>query len=43
VKKGDRIAQVVFNKIEIVHLEEVEFLDETDRGAGGLGSTGLRD
>ena len=43
VRKGDRIAQVVFNKIEIVHLEEVEFLEETDRGAGGLGSTGIRD
>jgi len=40
VKKGERIAQIVFNKIEIVTLEEVEQLSETERGEGGFGSTG---
>lgn len=42
IKRGDRIAQLVFHKIEIVHLEEVEELTETTRGAGGFGSTGAK-
>lgn len=40
VKKGDRIAQLVCEKIEYPELEECETLDSTDRGAGGFGSTG---
>ena len=40
VKKGDRIAQIVFQKYEQVILEEVEFLPNTVRGEGGFGSTG---
>ena len=40
VKKGDRIAQLVCEKIEYPELEEVKSLEETDRGAGGFGSTG---
>ncbi len=40
IKRGDRIAQIVFNKIEFVQFEEVETLDETIRGSGGFGSTG---
>ena len=40
VKKGDRIAQLVCEKIEYPELEECESLDETERGAGGFGSTG---
>lgn len=40
IKKGDRIAQCVINKIERVLIEEVEELDETERGTGGFGSTG---
>ena len=40
VKKGDRIAQLVCEKIEYPELEECESLDDTDRGAGGFGSTG---
>lgn len=41
VKRGDRIAQMVINKIEIPEIVEVEELDETERGKGGFGSTGL--
>jgi dUTP pyrophosphatase len=41
IKKGERIAQAVFKKVEIVELEEVEALEEnTERGSGGFGSTG---
>jgi dUTP pyrophosphatase len=37
---GDRIAQMVFQKVEKVKWEIVEVLDETLRGAGGFGHTG---
>lgn len=40
IKKGDRIAQLIFNKIESVDFNEVEELSETKRGDGGFGSTG---
>lgn len=40
VKAGDRIAQLVVNKVEQPEIIEVEELDETDRGDGGFGSTG---
>ncbi|XP_041644647.1 deoxyuridine 5'-triphosphate nucleotidohydrolase, mitochondrial isoform X2 [Cheilinus undulatus] len=40
VKKGDRVAQLVCEKICYPDLEELESLDETERGAGGFGSTG---
>ena len=40
VKKGDRIAQLVCEKIVQPELEECENLEETERGAGGFGSTG---
>ncbi|XP_015231101.1 deoxyuridine 5'-triphosphate nucleotidohydrolase, mitochondrial isoform X2 [Cyprinodon tularosa] len=40
VKKGDRIAQLVCEKICYPALVEEETLEETDRGAGGFGSTG---
>ena len=36
----DRIAQIVFARHETATLEEVSDLDETERGAGGYGSTG---
>ena len=39
VKQGDRIAQAVLNKFEQIEWEEVESLDETERGEGGFGST----
>ncbi|NXM04541.1 DUT protein, partial [Tyrannus savana] len=40
VKKGDRIAQLICERIYYPELEEVEALDDTDRGEGGFGSTG---
>lgn len=38
--KGDRIAQGVVCVVEQAEIEVVESLDDTDRGAGGFGSTG---
>ena len=40
VNPGERIAQMVVAKYEKVEWDEVEVLDETERGAGGFGSTG---
>ncbi|KAG5848999.1 deoxyuridine 5'-triphosphate nucleotidohydrolase-like isoform X3 [Anguilla anguilla] len=40
VKKGDRVAQLICEKICYPELEEHKTLDETVRGAGGFGSTG---
>ncbi len=40
IERGDRIAQLIVEKYEIVEWEEVESLDETVRGAGGFGHTG---
>jgi dUTP pyrophosphatase len=40
IKHGDRIAQAMIIPISRVELEEVEELSETERGAGGFGSTG---
>ena len=39
-KKGDRIAQLVIQKVEEAVFIEVEELPGSDRGAGGFGSTG---
>jgi len=41
VKRGDRIAQMIINKIERIEFEEVEELPSTDRGEGGFGHTGV--
>ena len=41
VKEGDRIAQMIIEKYTLTALEEVEELSETERGAGGFGSTGV--
>lgn len=40
VKRGERIAQMVINKVEVVDFTETDALDETERGAGGFGHTG---
>jgi dUTP pyrophosphatase len=40
ITRGDRIAQMVFAKVEVVTLDEVASLDKTERGAGGFGSSG---
>lgn len=41
INPGDRIAQLVFLPVEKAKLVPVENLDDTDRGAGGFGSTGV--
>lgn len=41
IKKGERIAQGVLAKVPIAHFEEAEQLDETERGTGGFGSSGV--
>ena len=40
VNPGERIAQLVVARYEKVEWEEVEVLDDTERGTGGFGSTG---
>ncbi|XP_064103050.1 deoxyuridine 5'-triphosphate nucleotidohydrolase-like [Macrobrachium nipponense] len=40
VKKGDRVAQLICEKIFYPDIEEVQELSDTDRGEGGFGSTG---
>ena len=40
VKNGDRIAQLVLNRVEKIHWNQVLFLDSTRRGKKGFGSTG---
>ena len=42
VKYGERIAQIVFNKIEKIKWIKVKKLTESKRGTGGFGSTNLR-
>ncbi|GAA5955736.1 hypothetical protein JCM8115_006838 [Rhodotorula mucilaginosa] len=40
VKQGDRVAQLILERIVTPEVQEVESLAETVRGAGGFGSTG---
>ena len=40
VSQGDRIAQLIIEKIAMLDVVKVEDLDDTSRGAGGFGSTG---
>ena len=40
IRNGDRIAQMIIKKNEEVKLAQVDKLSETERGAGGFGSTG---
>lgn len=42
VKKGDRVAQFILERICMAPIVEVESLDETERGEGGFGSTASR-
>ena len=42
VEKGERIAQLVLARHEVIEWEEVDSLAESDRGAGGFGSTGVK-
>ena len=41
IENGARIAQMVISKHERIDWDEVEFLEETVRGEGGFGSTGI--
>lgn len=41
IKAGDRIAQLIIEKIVTPQVTEVDDLDFTIRGAGGFGSTGV--
>jgi dUTP pyrophosphatase len=38
---GDRVAQLLLQRVAQVTVKEVDSLEQTDRGAGGFGSTGL--
>jgi dUTP pyrophosphatase len=40
IEPGDRIAQLVLQKVEKVEWKQVDILTETDRSQGGFGSTG---
>ena len=42
IQHGERIAQMVIAKHETVQWEEVEVLSDTERGAGGFGSSGVK-
>ena len=42
IEKGLRIAQMVLCPVIKAELEEVDVLDETKRGSGGFGSTGIK-
>jgi dUTP pyrophosphatase len=41
VNPHERIAQLIIQKFEPIVFNEVEELDETERGVGGFGSTGV--
>lgn len=40
VRRGEKIAQIVFQKVERAEVEVVDELPDSDRGEGGFGSTG---
>lgn len=42
IQPGERIAQMVIAKYEKITWKEVATLDETERGSGGFGSTGMK-
>jgi len=42
VENGERICQMVINKVEAVTWKQVVSLDESERGAGGFGHTGIK-
>ncbi|MCL2574161.1 MAG: dUTP diphosphatase [Defluviitaleaceae bacterium] len=41
IYRGDRIAQMVINKVEIISFTQVESLPDSERSEGGFGSTGM--
>lgn len=42
VRRGDRIAQMMFMPVETANFIITDALDETERGAGGFGHTGVK-
>lgn len=42
IEDGERIAQLVFAKVKQAKWIEAEILSDTERGAGGFGSTGVK-
>jgi dUTP pyrophosphatase len=42
IEPGDRVAQIVLAKTEEIQWTEVSELNQTSRGAGGFGSTGIK-
>lgn len=42
IKSGDRIAQMVVSSCETIEWEQVEILEQTERGGGGFGHTGTK-
>ena len=42
IKRGDRIAQLIIAPVQLGRMVEVAELDETVRGVGGFGSTGMQ-
>ena len=42
ISDGDRIAQVVFSRYEQPDFLQTEIIDETERGDGGFGHTGVK-
>ena len=42
IERGERIAQLILAKHEVIEWEEAESLAKSDRGSGGFGSTGTR-
>jgi len=41
VQRGEKIAQLVIQRVETAVITEVDGLDDTERGDGGFGSTGV--
>ena len=41
LRRGDRIAQLVISRVEAIEWEEADGLEDSGRGGGGFGSTGV--
>jgi len=41
IRRGQKIAQVIFQKVEVPKVEEIEQFEKTNRGDGAFGSSGL--
>ena len=41
IKRGDRIAQLILERCETPYVREIGEINETERGSGGFGSTGI--